>query len=191
MWINHKTRKFSRLFHRHKIHVVILLGLFTDRFDRFPFPFIYSQTSEIPHPLIYLKLEKGTEYSSVKMTMTNISSYYHNLKLGPVGMLEGGGTLWWNCIQLGKLNFGHEWTRGPDCLSTFISYPQILYKCEIMQSGCKVVKVPTLTTIKSKARAGWMRSKIDIQVIGVWNLIGTLRYNGGESATATRTSKQQ
>ena len=25
------------------------------------------------------------------MTMTNISSYYHNLKLGPVGMLEVGG----------------------------------------------------------------------------------------------------
>ena len=25
------------------------------------------------------------------MTMTDISSYYHNLKLGPVGMLEVGG----------------------------------------------------------------------------------------------------
>ena len=52
MWINHKTRKFSRLFHSHKIHLLILLSIFTDRFDRFPFPFIYSRTCEIPHPLI-------------------------------------------------------------------------------------------------------------------------------------------
>ena len=107
MWINYKTRKFSGLFYSHKIHLLILLSIFTDRFDRFPFPFRYSRTSEIPHPLIYLRPEKGTEYSSVKMTMTDISSYYHNLKLGPVGMLEvgggeGGETLWWNCIQLGS-----------------------------------------------------------------------------------------
>ena len=52
MWINHKTGKFSRLFHSHKIHLLILLSIFTDRFDRFPFPFIYSRTCEIPHPLI-------------------------------------------------------------------------------------------------------------------------------------------
>ena len=74
------------------------------------------------------------------MTMTNISSYYHNLKLGPVGMLEvGGGNPLMKLHPVGELNFGHVWTRGPDCLSTFISYPKILYKCEIMQLGCKVV----------------------------------------------------
>ena len=86
--------------------------------------------------------------------MTNISSYYHNLKLGPVGMLELGGNPVMELHTVGELNFGHVLTRGPDGLSTFISYPQIRYKREIMQSGCKVVKVPTLTTIKSKARAG-------------------------------------
>ena len=52
MWINHKTKKCSRLFYSHKIQLLILLSIFTDRFDRFPFPFIYSRTSEIPHPLI-------------------------------------------------------------------------------------------------------------------------------------------
>ena len=53
---------------------------------------------------------------------------------------------------VGELNFGYVWTSGPDCLSTFISYSQILYKCEIMQSGCKVVKVPTLTTKVKRGR---------------------------------------
>ena len=93
------------------------------------------------------------------MTMTDISSYYHNLKLGPVSMVEvggggGGGNPVMELYPVGELNFGYVWTSGPDCLSTFISYPQILCKCEIVHSGCKVVKVPTLTTIKSKARAG-------------------------------------
>ena len=63
------------------------------------------------------------------MTVTDISSYYHNLKLGPVGMLEvggGGGNPVMELHPAGMLKFGHVWTRGPDCLSTFISYPQIL-----------------------------------------------------------------
>ena len=60
------------------------------------------------------------------MTMTDISSYYHNLKLGPVGMLEVEGNLVMELHPVGVLKFGHVWTRGPDCLSTFISYPQIL-----------------------------------------------------------------
>ena len=66
--------------------------------------------------------------------MTNISSYYHNLKLGPVaiGMLEVEGNPVMELHPVGELNFGQVWTRWPDCLSTFISYPQILYKCEIM-----------------------------------------------------------
>ena len=52
MWINHKTKKCSRLFYSHKIQLLILLSIFTDQFDRFPFPFIYSRTCEIPRPLI-------------------------------------------------------------------------------------------------------------------------------------------
>ena len=39
--INHKTRKFSRHFHSHKMQLLVLLGIFTDRNDRFPHPFIY------------------------------------------------------------------------------------------------------------------------------------------------------
>ena len=35
IWINHKTRIFPLLFHRHKMHLLALLGLFTDRNDRF------------------------------------------------------------------------------------------------------------------------------------------------------------
>ena len=34
--INHNTRKFSRFFHSHEMHLLALLGLFTDRNDRFP-----------------------------------------------------------------------------------------------------------------------------------------------------------
>ena len=36
IWINHRTISFSRLFHSHKMHLLALLGLFTDRNDRFP-----------------------------------------------------------------------------------------------------------------------------------------------------------
>ena len=39
--INHNTRTFFRLFHNHKMHLLAPLGLFADRNDRFPFPFIY------------------------------------------------------------------------------------------------------------------------------------------------------
>ena len=44
---------FSRQFHSHKIHLLVLLGLLTDRKDRFPYPFIYFNPppplpSEIP-----------------------------------------------------------------------------------------------------------------------------------------------
>ena len=41
VWINHKTRMFSRLFHSHKMHLLALLGLFTDQNDIFPYPSIY------------------------------------------------------------------------------------------------------------------------------------------------------
>ena len=80
--------------------------------------------------------------------MTDISSYYHNLKLGPVGMLEVGGK---PCDGIGS-SWGVEFRSRMDQRARLPLYlyilPKILYKCEIMQSGCKVVKVPTLTTIK-------------------------------------------
>ena len=44
--------------------------------------------------------------------MTDISSYYHNLKLGPVGMVEvgggggGGGNPVMELYPVGELNFG-------------------------------------------------------------------------------------
>ena len=45
-WANHKARTFTRHFPRysHKINLLALLGQFTDRNDRFLYPF----TSEIP-----------------------------------------------------------------------------------------------------------------------------------------------
>ena len=39
--INHKTRTFYRYFCSHKMNLLALLGLFTDRNDSFPYPFIY------------------------------------------------------------------------------------------------------------------------------------------------------
>ena len=56
IWINHKTRTFSRLFHTHKTHLLALLGLSTDRQDKFPYPFIYFNKWD-PFPFIYLKPE--------------------------------------------------------------------------------------------------------------------------------------
>ena len=40
IWINHKTRTFSRPFHNHRMHLLALLGL-SDWNDRFCYPFIY------------------------------------------------------------------------------------------------------------------------------------------------------
>ena len=56
IWINHKTRTFSRLFHTHKTHLLALLGLSTDRQDKFPYSFIYFNKWD-PFPFIYLKPE--------------------------------------------------------------------------------------------------------------------------------------
>ena len=36
--VNHKNRTFSRLIHSHRIHLLALLGLFTERNDRFYHP---------------------------------------------------------------------------------------------------------------------------------------------------------
>ena len=40
-WLNLKARTFSRLLQSHKMNLVALLGLFTDRNDAFPYPFKY------------------------------------------------------------------------------------------------------------------------------------------------------
>ena len=61
IWINHKTRTFSRLFLSHKRHLLALLNLFTDRNDRFPYPFICFNNWN-PDPFIYLKPEQGTPF---------------------------------------------------------------------------------------------------------------------------------
>ena len=37
IWITHKTKTFSRLFYSHEMRLLALLGLFTDRNDRFPY----------------------------------------------------------------------------------------------------------------------------------------------------------
>ena len=47
IWINHKTRTFSRSFRNQRMHLLALLGL-SDQNDRFCYPFIY------------LKPDKGT-----------------------------------------------------------------------------------------------------------------------------------
>ena len=62
-WINpHKTRTFSRLFHRDKMHLVTLLCPFTDRNNRFPYPFIFFNKCN-PYTFIYLNREKGTPFA--------------------------------------------------------------------------------------------------------------------------------
>ena len=38
---NNKTRTFPRFFHKHRMHLLALLSLFTHGNDRFPYPFIY------------------------------------------------------------------------------------------------------------------------------------------------------
>ena len=51
IWINHKTRRFSQLFHSHNKHVLALLGLFTNR-----------NTLPYPYPSTYSRSEKGTPF---------------------------------------------------------------------------------------------------------------------------------
>ena len=49
IWINHKTRTFSWLFHCHKID---LLALFMHQNNRFPYPFIYFNLWNV-YPFIF------------------------------------------------------------------------------------------------------------------------------------------
>ena len=57
VWIKHKTRMFSRLFHTHKMHLLALLGLFYDQNIKSPYPFIYLHKWD-PYHFIYLRTEK-------------------------------------------------------------------------------------------------------------------------------------
>ena len=41
----HKTRTFSRIFYCHEMHLLFLLGLFTEQHDRTSFPFIYLNSA--------------------------------------------------------------------------------------------------------------------------------------------------
>ena len=57
-YITDKTRTFSRLFYSQKMHLSsnpLIVGLFTDRNARFPYPFIYTSTSEITTLLYTVK----------------------------------------------------------------------------------------------------------------------------------------
>ena len=55
MWKNDKTRKLFGLFYSHKMHLLALLGLFTDQDDKISHPFI-NVTQWNPYPfLVYTK----------------------------------------------------------------------------------------------------------------------------------------
>ena len=66
------TRTFYRLCHSHKMHLLALLGLFTDRNDTFPHPFI---NQENPFSFIYLKPEKDTP-SGLSLTVYAVTGQY-------------------------------------------------------------------------------------------------------------------
>ena len=52
-WINHETRTFSILFHSHIMYLLVFLGLFTNREDRFP---SYTLSCKWPMTLNYQQL---------------------------------------------------------------------------------------------------------------------------------------
>ena len=61
-YITKLARKFSRLFHRHKILLLALLGPFTDQNDT-DFPTLsYTSTIKILNPFIHLKSGRGTPF---------------------------------------------------------------------------------------------------------------------------------
>ena len=57
IWINHNTRSFSQHFHKYKMQLFVLFGLFTDRNERFLFPFIHL-TWWNPYPSYTWSLKK-------------------------------------------------------------------------------------------------------------------------------------
>ena len=61
-YITKLARKFSRLFHSHKILLLALLGPFTDQNDT-DFPTLsYTSTIKILNPFIHLKSGRGTPF---------------------------------------------------------------------------------------------------------------------------------
>ena len=88
-----KLEHLPRLFHSHKMHLLDLLGLFYDQYNRFPYPFKY------------LMLEKGTPFGqslpsppppSPKYSMRNAKGHvFTGLKLGinfnHLGLKSGEG----------------------------------------------------------------------------------------------------
>ena len=57
IWINHNTRSFSQHFHKYKMQLFVLFGLFTDRNERFLFPFIHLNWWN-PYPSYTWSLKK-------------------------------------------------------------------------------------------------------------------------------------
>ena len=53
---------FFSLFHRHKMHLLALLGLFTKQNDRFPFLFVHCNTN--PYPFILTRSLKKARLSA-------------------------------------------------------------------------------------------------------------------------------
>ena len=47
------------------MHLLVILGLFTDRNDRFSYRFIYVNKGN-PNPFIYLRAEKDTPFGRIQ-----------------------------------------------------------------------------------------------------------------------------
>ena len=60
-WTNHKTRKLYGLFYIQKMHLSALLGIFANRNDRFPYPFIRCFNYHIPEAWKKTFLSGGIE----------------------------------------------------------------------------------------------------------------------------------
>ena len=74
IWINHKNRAFSRLFHCRKMHLLALMGHFTDR-TATDFPTLsYTSTIEIPTLSYTPKPEIGTSFGRSLLVLTIIGS---------------------------------------------------------------------------------------------------------------------
>ena len=73
-WINRKTRTFPRLLLGHIMNLLALWTIFTDRNDRFPYPFIYFNKWN-PYPFIHLKPEKGGPFQAGSPRMGSYGEY--------------------------------------------------------------------------------------------------------------------
>ena len=109
IWINHKNRTFSRLFHSHEMHLLALLGLYRPKWQiSSPFhilqqvkflPFLIpeawkrysfraeppgiSHHREYPPPVFYpLPPPPGTYRKTIPIRLTNLATYNHPCWLG-------------------------------------------------------------------------------------------------------------